>query len=645
MKKRIVAVIMTLVMVMALLPTTVFATNSITFRVVADKSTAVPGDTINYTVKMGAVTNLAYLKIKLSIPAGLTYVSGSAPADIETTLNAKSAAYTDSTKIFLVGSAEYTGTGEIVLFSFSCKVDETAKGNSTVTLIVDDDDDIFDVDDNNIPYTVTPATVTIKGAHEHTYTPHDAKKVTCKEDGNIEYYTCTCGKYFKLDGAKYVEISKADTVISKSTAAHKLTHVDAVVPTNCSTDAVAEHWKCTVCGKLFTDAAGNTETTLAKLTTPAAHKLSLITQKNATCTEDGMKAHYQCSACGKLFTDMDGKNETTADALKIPAAHKLSLIAQKNATCTEDGMKAHYQCSVCKKLFTDEDGKNVTNEAALKIPAAHNIVAVAKKDATCTENGYKAHYKCTVCKQLFSDEDGKKPIDAPVVIKAAHKPVKVDAKPSTCLAEGWTEHYKCSVCGKLFSDAAGETGIDKVPTLPLASHTAASSAYVSDANNHWQLCKWCGLKINEAAHTWNKPATEDDAVYCTECGYVKTAAKTPCEKHTPGDLVADGAYHYTFCAECGTQLSKKEHTYGTATTVDGKKVEVCTECGYVKTTATTPITPPVNPSKPGNSGSNTGSKPVQSQKTFDAGIALYAGMAVLSLTGSAWMITKKKKEH
>ena len=47
MKKRITAIIMALVMVMALLPTTVFAANPIEFKVTADKTTAEPGDTIS----------------------------------------------------------------------------------------------------------------------------------------------------------------------------------------------------------------------------------------------------------------------------------------------------------------------------------------------------------------------------------------------------------------------------------------------------------------------------------------------------------------------------------------------------------------------------------------------------------------------
>ena len=44
-----------------------------------------------------------------------------------------------------------------------------------------------------------------------------------------------------------------------------------------------------------------------------------------------------------------------------------------------------------------------------------------------------------------------------------------------------------------------------------------------------------------------------------------------------------------------------------------------------------------NPSKPSDG------KPVTSQKTFDAGIALYAGLSILSLTGGALVIRKRKE--
>ncbi len=44
-----------------------------------------------------------------------------------------------------------------------------------------------------------------------------------------------------------------------------------------------------------------------------------------------------------------------------------------------------------------------------------------------------------------------------------------------------------------------------------------------------------------------------------------------------------------------------------------------------------------NPSKPSDG------KPVTSSKTFDAGIALYAGLSILSLTGGALVIRKRKE--
>lgn len=45
----------------------------------------------------------------------------------------------------------------------------------------------------------------------------------------------------------------------------------------------------------------------------------------------------------------------------------------------------------------------------------------------------------------------------------------------------------------------------------------------------------------------------------------------------------------------------------------------------------------------GNGGSTNTTKPVKSGKTFDAGVALYAGLGILSMTGSAVVIRKKKE--
>lgn len=39
------------------------------------------------------------------------------------------------------------------------------------------------------------------------------------------------------------------------------------------------------------------------------HTLSKVAAKAATCTETGYKEYWKCSDCGKLFSDSEGKNE------------------------------------------------------------------------------------------------------------------------------------------------------------------------------------------------------------------------------------------------------------------------------------------------------------------------------------------------
>ena len=49
------------------------------------------------------------------------------------------------------------------------------------------------------------------------------------------------------------------------------------------------------------------------------HSMESVAAVEATCTEDGNIAYYKCSVCGKYFSDADGKEEITADSVVIPA--------------------------------------------------------------------------------------------------------------------------------------------------------------------------------------------------------------------------------------------------------------------------------------------------------------------------------------
>ena len=103
-------------------------------------------------------------------------------------------------------------------------------------------------DDDGHTQTV-PATVT----DEVTTEP------TCDKEG-LRTYTAKV----TFEGKEYTD-TKTEPIPAKG---HTLTAVEAV-PATCETAGTSAHWKCDVCGKLFSDAEGNTETTLEKLTIPA----------------------------------------------------------------------------------------------------------------------------------------------------------------------------------------------------------------------------------------------------------------------------------------------------------------------------------------------------------------------------------------
>ena len=155
------------------------------------------------------------------------------------------------------------------------------------------------------------------------------------------------------------------------------------------------------------------------------HQLTAVAEVPATCETAGVKAHWVCSVCGKLFSDVEGKTETTLEKLTIPAtghaygepvwkwnddftasatftcANDTSHVETVNAavtnevttaaTCEADGVRTY----TAKVTF---EGKEYTDTKTEVIPATdHDTELVGAKDATCTEDGYTGDEVCKVC--------------------------------------------------------------------------------------------------------------------------------------------------------------------------------------------------------------------------------------------------------
>ena len=185
----------------------------------------------------------------------------------------------------------------------------------------------------------------------------------------------TYAQYTESDGMFAVDNVKLVTGDEDPCAkGHQLTAV-AEVPATCETAGTSAHWKCEVCGKLFSDAEGKTETTLEKLAIPATgHAYGEPVWK--------WNDDFTASATFTCANDTSHVKNVTATVTNEVTTE---------ATCEADGVRTY----TAKVTF---GGKDYTDTKTEVIPAtSHDTELVGAKDATCTEDGYTGDEVCKVC--------------------------------------------------------------------------------------------------------------------------------------------------------------------------------------------------------------------------------------------------------
>ena len=341
----------------------------------------------------------------------------------------------------------------------------------------------------------------------------------------------TYAQYTESDGMFAVDNVKLVTGDEDPCAkGHTLTAVEAV-PATCETAGVEAYWKCNVCGKLFSDAEGKTETTLEKLAIPAtghaygapvwkwnddfkatatftcANNASHVETVNAavtnevtteaTCEVDGVRTYTaKVTFEGKEYTDTKTEaipatghaygepvwkwnDDFTASATFTcgnDASHVENVTATvtnavtTEATCKVDGVRTY----TAKVTF---EGKEYTDTKTEVIPATdHDTELVGAKDATCTEDGYTGNEVCKVCQTVV--KQGK-------VIPALGHDFK-DGKCSRCGAEEPTIPVE-----------PGKPGEPSQPTQPEKPTTPDTPA-TGDSSNMtalWVVLAVAGLGI------------------------------------------------------------------------------------------------------------------------------------------------------
>ena len=515
MNKRITSLMLVFVMILSLLATAVPALaappdSTCTYSIEADKTSANPGDTINFTIYMQQTGTQTCMEGTLVIPDGLTFVAGSGKIEdgLATALNWTGAGegvwWTPESMIMNgFGSEDFTGEEKIALMKFQCTVDSDATAKDYEVKLIDLVADGGSTEEYNTKNpTCIPATVTVTIPHVHVYdqTSTDAAHLktpaTCTEAA-VYYKSCTCGE------------NGTETFTSGSALGHEYTQKfeDAAhlktAASNCTEHNI--YWyDCSRCDsnakddpkaadKYFTSATTGSHSFTERIE-DAAHYVA----GTGTDCQSVKQYYYDCAYC-----DLIGTN--TWDSTTY-GEHSYA------ETWSSDADGHWHECSLChgKKdeaahtpgaAATETTPQKCTECDYIITPAlghTHNMTPVAANPATCTTDGNTAYYVCSGCGNWYADATGSVEItdhSSVVIGKLGH-----DWVDATC-----TTPKTCSRCDATEGNALGHDFAD---------------VWSSDASGHWHACSRCDAKDGEATHTPDREAaTETDPIKCTECGY------------------------------------------------------------------------------------------------------------------------------
>ena len=547
MKKRILAVLTALVMMIGIVPIySVLAANpTITFTVNANKSTIYPGDVVDFNFKVTASSKITTWTIKLDIPSGFTYVANSGAVDsnfITITKADGDVSFTEGNKMFFASTSAlngFDGVTDLAVGSFKLKANNDAELKNydfglNITEIADENVDPYP----NSAWKINKATVKV-----------EARPIPVTGVSIAETLSVKTGERM----APSFEVLPANA----TNKAVSFTSSDPAVATVDATTGEVTGVKEGQATITIKTTEGNfTDTCLVTVACSHAY-ISEIGEKPSDCKTQGWDAHAKCDDCGQLF-----KTDKQTEIDSTPYRVLSNQHTGGTKTCTAKAV-----CTVCNQPYGEFALHSYTdttkNEETLKTPGNCRDKAVY-------------YYSCAACKLVERDDnhtfEGDK---VPTTHVGGTKIINDSAANHKTQTAGYTGDKQCLGCQGI---------LERGTSIDPGAHTPGSNYEIS-GTEHWKVCNQtgCGVEIigsrGNHTSTGNNVATCQKLAKCDVCG-IEYGTKAGHDWATTYSTDATGHWYACKTGGCTEKKDFETHTPDHQGAPSDEYAIKCTKCQY-----------------------------------------------------------------
>ena len=321
---KLIALVLTLVMVTGLFPVTALAARSC--QITVEQAYAMPGETVQLDVLLENNTGISNALLQLNYDSNLELVQVERGDALAYLFYTKPAAYTSGCK-FLWDSLSGEDTLDGTLLTLTFKIKETAiAGKDARVWITCGKGDITDGLDQAVNVTLMEGLVEIID-----YRPGDVNGDMLINGVDVSLLR----RYIVGDSVS------VNTLAADVNGDARLNGTDVVLLRRYIAGGYGVEFKT---GRAPCDHPG----------------LTAVEAKEASCLENGNTAYWYCPSCGKYFADSAADEQIKAEDTVIEAlGHTPVVDAAVAPTYTATGLTEGTHCSVCNEVLTAQETVDV----------------------------------------------------------------------------------------------------------------------------------------------------------------------------------------------------------------------------------------------------------------------------------------------